>query len=584
MARKPEFYFTSLLSALACIVLLLNNVFCVLADNGSKTPNVLFIMSDDQDSHMKSMDYMPHVKNLLAANGTTFQKHYCTTALCCPSRISLFTGKCVHNTNVTDVRLPFGAYPKFVSEGLNDDYLPLWLQDGGINTYYVGKFSNGHSIHNYRDPEVNGWTDSNFLLEPGMYDYENTTWARKGQQWKSFPNQNAVTITGQYALEMLSQAANSGKPFFLTVAPTAPHVGLNASGKGSFFPIPQKKWENAFGDETVPRAPNFNPQKPSGVSWLQNLPYQNETLIERLDQLYRARLRVIAGLDDMVADLVSALEKHGILNNTHIIYTTDNGYHIGQHRMGPGKRTGYETDINIPMVWRGPGVPVNKITNTVSTHTDLAPTFLDLFGLPRRTQLDGSIMPLTESAMDASVGSRVEHVNVEHWGAAHTYEVVAPHKNFNVAGEHNNTYKSVRIMGDGYNIYYSVWCTNEHELYDMTTDGYQMDNLLPKVRDIAQVPDRQLLGRPLSNVVARLDTLLLVLKSCRGSECTDPWRQLHPQGNVGSLREALNQQYDDFYASQPKVMFSACQEGYLIEFEGPQTAMQYNGGDSGLTR
>ena len=109
---------------------------------------------------MNSMEYMPHVNTLLGANGTTYQKHYCTQALCCPSRTSLLTGKCVHNTNVTDVRLPYGAYPKFVAEGLNDDYLPLWLQDGGIATYYVGKFLNGHNIHNYKDPEVRGWTSS----------------------------------------------------------------------------------------------------------------------------------------------------------------------------------------------------------------------------------------------------------------------------------------------------------------------------------------------------------------------------------------------------------------------------------------
>ncbi len=87
-----------------------------------------------------------------------------------------------------------------------------------------------------------------------------------------------------------------------------------------------------------------------------------------------------------------------------------------------------------------------------------------------------------------------------------------------------------------------------------------------------------LLGHPLSKVVPRLDALLLVLKSCKGSACTNPWRQLHPQGNVNTLPEALNSRYDDFYDSQPKAMFTACKKGYLIEYKGPQTPLRYKPG------
>ena len=212
---------------------------------------------------------------------------------------------------------------------------------------------------------------------------------------------------------MLNQAAKAEKPSFLTVAPAVPHVGIHAKGGGTFMPIPQKKWENAFGNESVPRVANFNPEKPGSVSWLKNLLHQDHSVVEKLDAFYVARLRVIAGLDDMVADLVSILEKHGILGNTHVIYTTDNGYHSGQHRMGPGKKTGYETDINIPMVWRGPGVHAGQVARAVTTHTDLAPTFLDLFGLPQRTHLDGKAMPLTDAALTATNSSDIDHVNVE---------------------------------------------------------------------------------------------------------------------------------------------------------------------------
>ncbi|KAJ6437391.1 arylsulfatase [Purpureocillium lavendulum] len=546
------------------------------------------IITDDQDLHMKSMDFMPHVRSKLAGHGLTFQKHYCTSALCCPSRVSLMTGKCVHNTNVTDVRVPWGAYPKFVSQGLNDDYLPLWLQDAGVNTYYVGKLMNGHSIKTYRNPPVRGWTGSHFLLEPGTYDYLNSTWALDNGDWESHLGVNAIDVTTQHSVDMLQRASSDDKPFFMVVAPAVPHVGINATGNGqTFFPIPQDKWKRAFSDKIVPRTPNWNPAtQGSGASWLRNLPRQNASVVDGLDELYRARIRCIAGLDDMVDRLVSVLDEQGILENTHVVFTTDNGYHIGQHRMGPGKKQGYETDINIPMVWRGPGVPSGKVIDAVSTHTDLAPTFLTLFGLPLRDNLDGRTIPAivvppqaSGSGSGKSNNNKAgEHVNIEMWGPSNPYEV-DPYTSIRVLGEKNNTYKGLRVVGDAYSLYYAVWCTNEHELYDVAADAHQTTNLLLKGRVVVPVDGTPLLGlgRPLEQVVARLDALLMVLKTCVGAQCTRPWRTLHPRGDVATLADAVRPAFDAFYARQPRVSFSACKMGYLTEFEGPQAVVPYPG-------
>ena len=186
-------------------------------------------------------------------------------------------------------------------------------------------------------------------------------------------------------------------------------------------------------------------------------------MVETYDGFYRSRLRVVAGLDDMVSDFVSALDKYGILDSTYILYTTDNGYHIGQHRLGPGKKCGLETDINIPMVMRGPGIPSGKSTDIVTTHTDVAPTFLEMFGLPTRTDFDGKPMPITEASMVGNSNRPFEHVTVEFWGVADPYEIYF--HDLHVLGGKNNTYKSMRVLGSGYNLYYSVWCNNEHELY-----------------------------------------------------------------------------------------------------------------------
>ena len=193
---------------------------------------------------------------------------------------------------------------------------------------------------------------------------------------------------------------------------------------------------------------------------MKTLPQQNQTVVDANDELYRARLRVVAGLDDMVNDLVTALDQKGILDSTYMVYTTDNGYHIGQHRMQPGKRCGYETDINIPLFIRGPGVPAGVTTNISSSHTDLAPTFFQMLDIPLRPDFDGTPIPTTADSIAAQAGA-AEHVNVEFWGIQDGGEGTY---GSGVSGV-NNTYKAMRVFGPGYSFYYAVWCSNEHELY-----------------------------------------------------------------------------------------------------------------------
>lgn len=126
----------------------------------SSRPNIIFILTDDQDLHMNSLKYMPFLQKHLLEQGTFYKRHFCTVALCCPSRVSLWTGKAAHNTNVTDVNPPYGGYPKFVSQGLNENFLPLWFQEAGYNTYYTGKLFNAHTVDNYHLPHVKGFTGS----------------------------------------------------------------------------------------------------------------------------------------------------------------------------------------------------------------------------------------------------------------------------------------------------------------------------------------------------------------------------------------------------------------------------------------
>lgn len=461
-----------------------------------KQPNIVFILTDDQDLHMNSLDYMPLTKKHLLDQGTFYKRHYCTTAICCPSRVSLLTGKQAHNTNVTDVNPPYGkptplpplnptnpppgGYPKFISQGFNTNYLPIWLQNAGYNTLYTGKLFNAHTTTNYHSPYPAGWNSSDFLLDPYTYDYLNPTYQRNRNAPVSHKGEHTIDLLTAKALSLLSSTATSESPFFLGIAPVAPHSNVDASvltdpdvniSDIKFSPpIPLKRHANLFPDIRVPRTPNFNPAEgASGTSWIRRLPRQSEENVEFNDHFYRQRLRALQGVDELVDVVVKRLEELGVLEETYIFYTTDNGFHIGQHRLQPGKECGFEEDVNVPLVVRGPGVPRGREVEVVTTHVDLAPTLL---GIARGEEagfegfgFDGEAIPLTGEAVEEAKGKRHEHVAVEFWGLAinegETWDGVE-------RLALNNTYKGARVVGEGYSFYYSVWCSNERELYDLT--------------------------------------------------------------------------------------------------------------------
>lgn len=428
---------------------------------GTDQPNVVFILTDDQDQRLGSLDYLPLIKKHLVDAGTTYKRHYCTTAICCPSRVSLWTGKLAHNTNVTDVNPPYGGYPKFLSQGLNENYLPVWLQQAGYNTYYTGKLFNAHTVDNYDKPFPKGWNHSDFLVDPYTYSYLNSSYQRDGEPPRSYEGEYSPDILAAKALGFLEDAAKAsrqegGRPFFVGIAPVAPHSNSENAGVGTVFgpPIPAKRHENLFPDIQVPRTANFNPGVPSGVSWVRRQQRLSDGNVEANDHFYRQRLRTLQTVDELVDGVFSSLERNGLLGNTFVFYTSDNGFHIGQHRLQPGKECGFEEDINVPLIIRGPGVLAGHAEDVVTAHVDLAPTILTLAGAPLREDFDGEAIPLSRAAQDPA--PRHEHVTIEFWGSA-----IAEGYNLFNDGETqgrrlpNNTYKAVRVVGPSYNLYVS---------------------------------------------------------------------------------------------------------------------------------
>ncbi|KAI5366204.1 Putative sulfatase, alkaline-phosphatase-like, core domain superfamily [Septoria linicola] len=545
----------------------------------STQANIIVVLTDDQDN-WGSLDYMPLLRKYIADQGTTFDRHYCTVSICCPSRVNIWTGRAAHNTNVTDLFPPYGGYPVFARNGLNENWLPVWLQAEGYRTYYTGKLFNSHTVENFNDPPVNGFNGSDFLLDPYTYSYWKSKMSRNHAQPVSYHGQYSPDVVANKTYEWLDEAASHDDPFFIVAAPIAPHSNQDPDVPGVMgLPEYAPRHAHLFKDYKVPRVANFNPDVPSGVSWVKDLPQLNETVIEYHDEFQRSRLRALQSVDEMVEQLVTRLGKHGLLENTYIIYTTDNGYHVSQHRLPPGKECPFETDIHIPLIVRGPGIPAGRIAGVVSSHTDLTPTILKLAG-KIRSDLDGAPIPLSQDELTAPESG--EHVNVEFWGRA------LPEGKYGKIGNdtlrpgsrpvaaRNNTYKALRVIGDEYNLLYTVWCTGEKELYDVHRDPHQVRNLLAQGK-IATPSDYHLAGRSLMDVVSRLDALLLVLKSCKSRSCHKPWETLHPNSEVTTLKDALRTRYDAFYELQPKVSFSSCPLGHLISEEGPQTANVWNG-------
>ena len=533
----------------------------------AKKPNVIVIMADDQDLLLDSMSVMPHVKSQIADQGVTYNKHYCTVAWCCPSRVNFLTGRAAHNTNITALSPPYGGWPKFADEGLNENYLPVWINQAGIRTYYIGKIMNAYGVHNHNDPHPKGWDQSSFLVDPWTYNYHHSHWTNgKSDKISKFPGIHTTHVTQEKALKAIDDAAQHKHQFFMMVAPVAPHVEIAG---GVHQPPPPASFKGQFLNRQAPRRANWNPDKPSGASWVKALPKLTAKEVQTCDKNQVGRLQNIAGIDSMVGKMIDKLKDHKLLDNTYIIYTSDNGFHIGNHRLLPGKRCPYEEDINIPLLMRGPGIPQGVKTDMTNSHTDMAPTILKMLGVPLRKDFDGAPIPHTKDAITKRGSKQSEHVSVEFWDACGKPD---GYKGKKMKLYKDNSYKALRLVAGDQSFYYSVWCTGEREFYDMNDDFAQMNNRLAKG---FKGKKKKYFGRPEKQLMNRLNAILLVTKGCKGDACRDPWGALFPKNRVDGLAEAMKQDYDTFFKKQPKIKFKKCRKGFVASNETPLHANQF---------
>jgi N-acetylglucosamine-6-sulfatase len=441
-------------------------------------PNILLIQTDDME--VDDLKALPTVGRL-AAQGTTFVNSFVGFSLCCPSRATLLTGQYNHNNNVLHNGPPAGGY-----EALDHtNTLPVWLQAAGYHTTHVGKYLNGYGTRVPQTTIPPGYSDWQGLGQGTyqMYDYtvnDNGTLVHYG----TAPADYQTDVLADRAVQSIRERAASDQPFFLTFSPLAPHGSGRVAGHDGNGPQPAPRHAGAYANEPLDTDPSFNEADVSDKPLeIQRLPRITPAVQAQIDTRNRRRLESLLAVEEAIGRMVTALQQAGELNRTLIIFTSDNGWQEGEHRVPSGKVRVYEPSIRVPLIVRGPGFAAGARAEAFAINTDLAPTIAEAAGAVPGRVLDG--MSLREVAAGGQRAIARPLLN----------ETGAP-------GRANGAFHQAIRTHDHL---YVERSTGERELYDLHRDPFQLDNVAANPANAA--------------VVAALAARLAVLKTCSGEPC-----------------------------------------------------------------
>ena len=436
-------------------------------------PNIVLINADD----LSLSDYhrIGVLSSATGGKGLTFNRGYVTTSLCCPSRASTLTGRYVHNHGVRrHVGEGTGAVA-FQNLGADKSTVATWLDGAGYETALVGKYLNGYEAQHGTPP---GW-DNWYATLPGWRLSENDAVKEYSQDRTQSGYRHWEDVLGDKSTDVIKNKGDA--PLFLYYAPHAPH-------SPEVWP---PRHDGHFTTAKLPTGGAYNERDVTDKpSYIRKLPLITDRQHRNWTKKHRARLRSTLSVADQIHRIERALKAKGELDNTVFIFTSDNGYHMGQHRLTQGKQTPYETDHRVPLAVWGKGVE-RGARNHYVLNTDLAPTIVDLAG---------ATIPKYETAVDGRSFTRLLTTNPP----ATDYRA-----HFVVEGYHGLDVK-VAIVPPTYHVLYSVaqrytytrYGTGEREYYDLANDP-------------AQMRSQKLSATRREN----LDRLLTRLKQCAGYEC-----------------------------------------------------------------
>jgi N-acetylglucosamine-6-sulfatase len=455
----------------------------LLAPAAHARPNIVFVMTDDQTA--ASLSVQRNV-GLLQSRGTTFDQAVSTFPLCCPSRATYLSGQYSHNHGVIHNAGPFGGYTRFD----NANSLPLWLQAAGYRTMHVGRYLNGYGVQNPDITEIPpGWNDWISGVGESVFDYLRWQTNENGTiLWRPGPDrpgEHQTDFYGRRAAELIDQAAPSQQPFFLSLTFPAPHSGAPVDPDDSPLlgsPSPSARHRDAFAGLALPHPPSFDEadvrRKPQLVA---DRPRVSPEWHAAMQENYQQELESLLDVDDAIGGLIAALERNGELDDTLFVYTSDNGFMHGEHRITREKVFPYDAAARIPLVLHGPGVPRGLELRQLVGNIDWAPTIVDAADATPGRLMDGR--SLFELLGDPAMEPGRELVLENGVGA--------------------NGVPMFRALRNQRYEWIEHRTTGEYELYDLAKDPYELRNL----EDLdAYAPIRRALA-------ARLRKL----QSCRGA-------------------------------------------------------------------
>ncbi len=405
-------------------------------------PNILFVLTDDQ--RYESLWAMPTVESQLADRGVTLTNYFLTDPLCCPSRASIMRGQYPHGTGVyNNDSGPYGGYPRFHAMGDDLSNVATWLQDAGYHTGMIGKYFNGYGP-DQASIVPPGWDEWNALVIDHYYRFAESV---NGTYTTFDPKVYQTDVEGQQAVDFIRNTP-PGQPLFLYWAPHAPHAAA--------VPAPQDV--GTFSNLPPYRPPSFNEADVSDKpAEMQRRPI-SDSKVTKNDLFLQHQYEALQDVDRQVGRMLDELSATGRLSDTLIVYTTDNGIMLGEHRFSMTKNLPYEESIRSPFVARWDGViPAGLTDPRIALNIDLAPTFAAAAGATPTNQVDGSdLMPVLTGAPDASW--RHDFL-VEHGGGAG----VAP--------------PFCEVQNDAGYAYINYFTAHDEELYDLNADSYELTNI-----------------------------------------------------------------------------------------------------------
>ena len=454
------------------------------ARSGPRRPNIILISTDDQS--VADLRYMPFTRKLIGDAGTRFTDALSPYPLCCPARATLLTGQHAHNHGVLANTPPVGGWEALRDRA--DKLLPVWLQRAGYRTTFTGKFVNTYPRRD-KTAVPPGWDSWNASVM-GVYDYNRVEVNEDGTV-VSHVGEYQADVTQDATEEAIRDSARTGRPFFIWQSDLAPHGACTyGDDPGCTWgpPVPAERDQGTLAD--APFQPGDSEswnervvvEKPARVADRRRL---GDDLTARAKEVHQARIESLQAVDRNVRDTVALLRSKGMLDSTVLMFLSDNGYALGEHRW-VGKTLGYEPVLTVPLLMRGPGVPSgNTVDDTVSL-VDVPATIAEIAGADPLLRQDGI------SLRDVAAGRKrgYEAISIE----------AGPE--FDDVPDDTYTYRGVRTRRY---TYMEHPATGEVELYDRRVDPAQLVN-------VAHRPTHAATRRA-------LERKLRLLKDCAGRAC-----------------------------------------------------------------